>query len=229
MSTLIALALGALSASPLPGTEVQSAQSTHLLVVYGETIADGGGLPLPSGTVVTVENTNRGLSATGVVGAQEHGRYEAVFFSADEYVAETGDVLQVSVDGGIFNPPNGLYVLTQQDIDLASARVDVAPDGMVAVPDAETASVSCRCYPNPCNPVAVVEFETVTAGAVRLEVLDLRGRVVARLEDGVLPAGLHRRVWDGRAATGTDAPSGMYFVVLQAAAGRTVQKVVLTR
>jgi hypothetical protein len=54
----------------------------------------------------------------------------------------------------------------------------------------------------------------VTARA-RLSVLDLQGREVAVLTDGVFPAGRHTAMWDGSTEWGS-APAGLYFVRLSA-------------
>ena len=44
---------------------------------------------------------------------------------------------------------------------------------------------------------------------------DLAGRVVRTLANGVLPAGYHQRVWDGRTQRGVMAASGVYFYRLE--------------
>ena len=69
--------------------------------------------------------------------------------------------------------------------------------------------------PNPFNPRATITFVTARAQRVRLEVFDLRGRLVARLADGEFGPGAHEITWDGRDRAGEDAPSGGYLVRLQ--------------
>jgi hypothetical protein len=46
-------------------------------------------------------------------------------------------------------------------------------------------------------------------------VLDVRGRVVATVEDGALPAGMHARHWEARGFSGGALASGMYFLRLE--------------
>jgi hypothetical protein len=49
----------------------------------------------------------------------------------------------------------------------------------------------------------------------RVAILDLQGREVALLADGVFPAGRHAATWDGRTVRGS-APAGLYFARLSA-------------
>lgn len=68
-----------------------------------------------------------------------------------------------------------------------------------------------RNVPNPFNPSTTIAFSIPREGEVRLTVYDLRGRRVATLVDTVLPAGPHRRTWDGCDDRGRPLASGTYF------------------
>jgi flagellar hook assembly protein FlgD len=50
---------------------------------------------------------------------------------------------------------------------------------------------------------------------VRLDVLDVRGRLARRLLDTRTGAGPHRLSWDGRDESGREAGAGVYFVRLE--------------
>ena len=63
---------------------------------------------------------------------------------------------------------------------------------------------------------------------MRLTIVDLQGRLVATLRDGVQPAGRYQAVWSGKSVLGR-APAGMYFVRYQAAGKSTVRRLLLTR
>ena len=69
-------------------------------------------------------------------------------------------------------------------------------------------------YPNPFNPSTTLRFALPRAVEVRLVVVDLLGREIARLVDGHLPAGYHQVTWDGKTNWGKEAPSGVYIVRL---------------
>jgi hypothetical protein len=81
--------------------------------------------------------------------------------------------------------------------------------------------------PNPSRGAVQVEFALPRDARVRVSVIDLQGREVALLADGVLPAGRHSRSWSDDAPH--RAAAGIYFVRL-AADGRTwVQRIVRIR
>jgi len=81
--------------------------------------------------------------------------------------------------------------------------------------------------PNPFVARAALDFALPGQGLVRLEVFDVRGRLVKTLEDGVLPAGRHTRSWDGTNLAGGRAANGVYLVRLSAPGAEAKQKVVL--
>lgn len=75
-------------------------------------------------------------------------------------------------------------------------------------------------YPNPFNPTTTVPFfvpEQLSASHVRLDVLDLRGRVVRTLVDGSRPSGAQQVTFDGRDDAGDVLPSGAYMARLRVA------------
>jgi hypothetical protein len=82
--------------------------------------------------------------------------------------------------------------------------------------------------PVPSAGSTTIQYQLPRESPARLFVLDVRGRVVAVLVDGVAPAGRHAAIWNGRAAT-APAPAGVYFVVFDAGGRRFHRKVVLAR
>ena len=82
--------------------------------------------------------------------------------------------------------------------------------------------------PNPFNPATSVQFTLPEPTAVRLAVFDERGRRLAVLTAGVLPAGDHLVRWDGRDDAGRRLPGGLYLLRLEAAGRPSLnRKVVL--
>lgn len=82
--------------------------------------------------------------------------------------------------------------------------------------------------PNPSRGESRVRFTLPRAAVVRLSVIDVQGREVAVLADGLETAGEHAATWNGRTARG-DAPAGLYFVRYRTPEGMLVRRLVVTR
>ena len=93
--------------------------------------------------------------------------------------------------------------------------------------------VPTRCtlgqnYPNPFNPGTSIPYVLTEPSRIELKVYSLLGREAAVLDAGVKLAGFHSAAWNGRDASGSRMPSGVYFYRLQATPLRNGQAVVLT-
>lgn len=99
----------------------------------------------------------------------------------------------------------------------AVATAEAAPGGLALAAPA----------PNPFNPATRIRFSLPAALPVRLSVVDVSGREIARLVDRTLEAGAHTIEWHGRTAGGGKAPSGVYLIVLNAGAERVTRRAVL--
>ena len=130
------------------------------------------------------------------------------------------------------------YYLTAADQDGRSETLPrTAPDGWytftvangaVAAPPAPL-RLSLQAWPNPCNPRAEVVFDLPQPAETAVTVHDARGRLVARLAQGLLPAGRQVAAWDGNGLRGEPVPSGVYLVRLRAGAAQRTCKLVLAR
>jgi len=65
-------------------------------------------------------------------------------------------------------------------------------------------------YPNPFNPSTTIEYNIPETDYVRLVIYDTLGREVTVLQDGMMSAGNHNTVWDGKSITGELVGSGVY-------------------
>ncbi len=109
-------------------------------------------------------------------------------------------VLRASVEPGTFVPDDGALALS---LDLAS--------------------------PNPFRDGAVLALTLPEASEVRAHVLDVTGRLVARIASGRLPSGTHRLLWDGRDGAGREVASGIYFVRVEVEGWSDSRKLVRLR
>jgi len=100
---------------------------------------------------------------------------------------------------------------------------------LVAVEVAPAILLLSAPAPNPTTAGASIAYSLPSAGPARLEVIDLQGRRVAVLTDGVAGAGMHRMEWDGRNADGRRVDSGVYWVRLAFGDARRLQRLVVIR
>jgi hypothetical protein len=111
----------------------------------------------------------------------------------------------VTVDMTLLPPGGGDY----PDAVLPDDQIRVLDITDVSLPAAGLPDLAL--YPNPFNPRTQVEMTLPGGGSGRLEVLDLRGRVVARPWSGLLDADVPLAVsWDGVDTLGQALPSGVY-------------------
>ncbi|MFQ6103112.1 MAG: S8 family serine peptidase [Candidatus Glassbacteria bacterium] len=84
-------------------------------------------------------------------------------------------------------------------------------------------------YPNPFNPSTTITFSVRERARVRLDIFDLRGRLVKRLIDTEMTGGVHHVGWDGRDEAGMMLGSGVYLYRLSADDGMVTRKMNLLR
>jgi hypothetical protein len=82
--------------------------------------------------------------------------------------------------------------------------------------------------PNPTPGGIQIEYAVARAGQVRLELLDVSGRVVATLADRAQEPGRYEAAWDGVGPRG-QLPPGLYFVRFAAPDRMTVRKLAVVR
>ena len=83
--------------------------------------------------------------------------------------------------------------------------------------------------PNPFNPRTEISFYLPKPGRTKIEVYDMRGRLVRVLTDSVLEAGAHDRIWDGRDGQAGMVASGVYFIRLKGPDLTEVSRAILVR
>jgi len=89
-----------------------------------------------------------------------------------------------------------------------------------------------NCYPNPFNPVALIEFALPEQDFVTLEIFDVTGRLVKKLVSGEFEPGYHSVRWNGDNNLGAPAASGIYFTRLKSGdenVGVSIRKLVLLK
>jgi hypothetical protein len=83
--------------------------------------------------------------------------------------------------------------------------------------------------PNPSAGSVLVRFAIPEAGVTRLEIFSATGQRVRTLADGLMSAGPHLVMWDGRSDSGQKLPPGTYFARLRLGARFDSHKVTLVQ
>jgi len=99
-------------------------------------------------------------------------------------------------------------------------HVIASPFGVTAVDPRPGDRLLRSLAPNPSQGDIEVLFAPRSAGRARVDVLDVRGRVIATLLDRALVPSDYRLRWDGHDARGAQARPGVYWI-RAAAGGRT--------
>jgi hypothetical protein len=166
--------------------------------------------PIAGATVTAgtyTATTNNGGAYTLVVPI---GTY-SVTASADGFITQTVDNVLVSPD-----------LTTTVNFILATVDND---DPAVPV----TATALNGNYPNPFNPETTLSFSVKEAGAVRIEIYNLKGQLVRTLVNQELATGNYSAVFDGRDNAGKPVSSGVYYYRMTAPGYTSTRKMVLAQ
>jgi hypothetical protein len=82
--------------------------------------------------------------------------------------------------------------------------------------------------PNPTSGPVRIEYAVAREAPVRLSVMDLQGRELVRLVDGMQTPGRHQAIWTGETAKGR-APAGLYFVLFKSPERTFTKRITITR
>ena len=82
-------------------------------------------------------------------------------------------------------------------------------------------------HPNPTRGRMAVRYAVPHPGRARITIYDATGRMVRRLLDGPIPAGLHTIHWDGRSDRHARVPNGVYLLKFETNTLVVTRKIVL--
>jgi hypothetical protein len=108
-------------------------------------------------------------------------------------------------------------------------QVVAAPPGVASVGPLASGRLIQSAMPNPAPGALDVVLALPVAGRARVDVVDVGGRVVARLFDGWMGAGASRLRWNGRNAGGASVGAGLFWIRAQVGAVEDERRVVRLR
>jgi len=197
--------------------------------IYSVTVTDSRGcqaslsdtIGIDTRTIVATAGANGSIAPPGTVSVT-CGTNATFNFTPDAgYVVD-----QVVVDGGNVTPAPSFTFTSVTVNHTIDVTFKLNPTLAVEAIPAEFALG--RVVPNPMSGSMRLQYGLPAESAVRLSVLDVQGREMAVLADGVQPAGWHSAGWNGGTARGR-APAGLYFARFQSGGRTLVQRFVLTR
>lgn len=101
---------------------------------------------------------------------------------------------------------------------------DSGQDGLLQLADESSAIPEKfalkQNFPNPFNPITIIQFDLPQPEAVVLKIYDLLGQEIRTIVDRDMPAGSHQVRWDGKNNSNYDVPTGTY--IYRIVAGRFV-------
>lgn len=125
-----------------------------------------------------------------------------------------------------FGPDDALYVSDYQaDRIWRIVLATTATPGSAASPASRP--VLDPVFPQPCRSLATIRYTVPTHSRVRLRLHDASGRWIATLVDGIVEAGTHRHIWNGRREDGRRAAAGVYLCTLDIGDRRLSRKLTL--
>jgi hypothetical protein len=193
--------------------------------------SDGG-----QGAVVAWEDDRAGGSTTDIY-VQRVGSSGSPLWPIDGIALSTATSVQ-RVARGVTDGVGGAIAMWE---DSRSGNVDIyaqraTPQGTSTIltavdtpPPPASHVVLEQNRPNPFNPQTLVVYSLPHRGRVRLDVLDVQGRLVRRLVDADAQAGPHRVQWSAENDRERPVASGIYFLRLEFDGSITVRRMALLR
>jgi hypothetical protein len=141
-------------------------------------------------------------------------------FGGDFFVISTaGDAVSANSTGGGFELRGGRWHGDLSPTPTAVGDPTLRP----------TINRLVGAHPNPFNPRTEVSFELAEATRVRVDVHDVRGRLIRTLIDESRPAGSHAVTWNGKDNRGSTVASGTYYLRFVAGDRVDTRKVALLK
>ena len=193
-------------ASPTVLAALPAARGGLALASNGSDVFAVGGRDAADVRLAHVDRLRPGASAWTALAALPEAREDAV-------AAVLGPDLYVAGGTGPFGT-----------VFASVVRLPGAAVGLGDGPGQSPASTLVLDGPNPARGAVRLRYDLATGGPARLVVLDVRGREVAVLADGLSSAGPHRARWEA-----AGLPAGVYAARLTTPAGASAVRFVLVR
>jgi hypothetical protein len=113
--------------------------------------------------------------------------------------------------------------------NLDNRKTDVVMADKYEAPFVPKATALMQNFPNPFNPTTVLTYDVATGGQVTIQVFDVSGRLIRTLLNARKEIGRHQVEWNGKDASGSTVPSGIYFYRMKTSGFDVTKKMILVR
>ena len=138
--------------------------------------------------------------------------YEGVSLK-DSTRTTAGGYAFTGLRGGSYAVAADLWGGIGDTITVTNLTADVALDTLVLL-----SSATMPAFPNPFSTSTTVQFDISANSMVEMSARKPSGLVVNTLVQRMLPAGVHRVVWDGTDGASNPVPSGTYWILFRVGA-----------
>jgi hypothetical protein len=202
-----------------------------------EWIAYGGCIGINTFDAIDTELTPATAIAEFTDPAGNGGVYPYAAATYYNYGVENADVVYMPYDFMfIYNapgwePPTGYEGISARAIILEDILDGFGEQGnsIQVGSDLPAGNLQVSNFPNPFNPSTTIKMNLPKAGDVSLKVFNVRGELVRTLVDGRMDAGEHSIIWDGKANSGNQSASGIYFYETRANGEVKINKMALVK
>ncbi len=152
----------------------------------------------------------------------------AAALGVDAPMTRSGEVVRLVVRSDAGSAPR--IRIEEIDLrDLSNVKTGVVAEEEFEAPFLPNATALLQNYPNPFNPVTTLIFDMTASGHVRIDIYDVSGRLVGTPVNEMKAAGRHLIEWNGRNASGSLVPSGIYFYRMKISDFVATRKMILVR
>jgi uncharacterized membrane protein len=163
------------------------------------------------GTVIVGYNAYDPGNSAGFIFTLEDGMMDIMDVLTDAGVEVPADRRIASLTGISADGKHICGIATQTVFPWGNEGFIIHLDDVANVPEAALAFDLEPSFPNPFNPSTTIPVVMGREGMAQLEIFDTAGRRVRTLHSGVLSAGRHEFVWNGRDEQGMRVSSGVYY------------------
>jgi len=160
------------------------------------------------------------IGGIGLAAVTSDGRLLVSSNGGSTWEDETGNLPGQPVAVDFCTVDSGLYVCTLNHGVFRRQHVVTAVEHEQPGP----LQVMLKAWPNPFNPRVNLSFDMASAGPVKLEIFDARGRTIATLYKGWKDIGVHQLAWDAHGAA-----SGVYMAQITTGEEKQTTRLVLIR